>query len=566
MIALLAIALAQDADFFEKKVRPLLVERCYECHSGGAKKLKGGLYLDSRAGLLRGGDTGPAMVPGDPDRSLLVKAIRWADPDLSMPPKKRLPPEELAIVEEWIRKGAAWPGGEAATGPRRQVGLSLEEGRKFWAYRPVDPSQGRGDIDGRIQARLQAAGLQAAPRAEKSVLLRRLAFDLTGLPPTPEEVDAFVSDPAPDAYERTVDRMLGSRYFGERWGRHWLDVARFAESLTLRGFILKDAWRYRDYVIQAFNDDLPYDRFVREQVAGDLLGGTLEERRRGLTATTFLVLGNTNLEEQDKKQLEMDVVDEELETIGRAFLAQTIGCARCHDHKFDPIPTRDYYALAGILKNAKALEHANVSKWLEATLPVEPAREAELKRHEAAVAALRSRLASERERAGAATKAQPGKPPTVLAVADVPGIVVDDAKAQKVGNWKPSTVTGTYIGDGYVHDDNAGKGEKSLTFHPELPAGTYEVRFAYSPGPSRATNVPVTILSAEGETVVKVNEQEHPPIDGRYVSLGRFRFEINQGHVIVSNEGTRGHVTADAVVFVSEPQGETPRPAVRPAG
>jgi hypothetical protein len=567
MMAALLLVLAQsDLDFFEKKVRPILVERCHECHSAGAKKLKGGLYLDSRAGLLKGGDTGPAIVPGDAQKSLLVKALRWTDPDLSMPPKKKLSGEEIATFEEWIQKGAPWPGEAARAASRKQVGLTLEEGRKFWAYRPVDPGHARGDIDRFLRASLEAAGLAPAPPAPKGVLLRRLAYDLTGLPPTPEEMDAFVADLAPDAYEKIVDRLLASRQFGERWGRHWLDVARFAESLTLRGFILKDAWRYRDYVIDAFNADLPYDRFVREQVAGDLLGGSLEERRRGLVATTFLMLGNTNLEEQDKKQLEMDVVDEQLETLGRAFLAQTIGCARCHDHKFDPIPTRDYYALAGILKNARALEHANVSKWLEAALPVAPELQSKLKSHEEAVAALQARIRSEREKGGAVTKIQPGKPATVIAVADLPGVVVDDTKAEKVGSWKHSTYSGTYIGDGYVHDDNAGKGEKSLTFHPELPAGSYEVRFAYSPGSSRAANVPVTILSAEGEKVVTVNEQEHPLIEGRFVSLGRYRFENNQGYVIVSNEGTKGHVTADAVVFLPEEKAEPSKPAARPSG
>jgi hypothetical protein len=566
MVAVLLVLAQSDLEFFEKKVRPLLVERCHECHSAGSKKLKGGLYLDSRAGLLKGGDTGPALVPGGVEKSLLVKAVRWTDPDLSMPPKKKLPEEEISTIVEWIRRGAPWPPEAGRAAPRKQVGLSLEEGRRFWAYRPVDHGQARAEIDGFIRSRLEAAGLPPAPPAQKAGLLRRLAYDLTGLPPTPEEVDAFVADPATGAYEKIVDRLLASRQFGERWGRHWLDVARFAESLTLRGFIMKDAWRYRDYVIDAFNADLPYDRFVREQVAGDLLGGSLEERRRGLVATTFLMLGNTNLEEQDKKQLEMDVVDEQLDTIGRAFLAQTIGCARCHDHKFDPIPTRDYYALAGILKNARALEHANVSKWLEAPLPVEPELEAKLKSHQEAVAALQARIKSERERGGAVTKIQPGKPATVIAVADLPGVVVDDTKAVKVGSWKHSTFSGTYIGEGYVHDDNAGKGEKSLTFHPELAAGTYEVRFAYSPGSSRATNVPVTILSAEGERVVAVNEQEHPLIDGRFVSLGRFRFENNQGYVIISNEGTKGHVTADAVVFLPEGKTELPGPPARPSG
>jgi cytochrome c553 len=566
----------KGVEFYEKKIRPLLVERCYECHSAGAKKLKGSLTLDSREGALKGGDTSPALVPGDPAKSLLVKAVRWTDDDLRMPPKKKLSDEQIDDLEAWIKMGAPFAGSAKPVAARKQIGLTVEQGRKLWAYQvPKSPelpsvrdrSWAKSDIDRFILARLEAEKRTPAPPADRPALLRRLSYDLVGLSPTPEEVDAFVKDPAPDAYERIVDRLLASRQFGERWGRHWLDVVRFAESLTLRGFIMKEAWRYRDYVIDAFNADLPYDRFVREQIAGDLLPAkTLDDRRRQMVAAGFLILGNTNLEEQDKKQLEMDVVDEQLDTIGRAILGQTIGCARCHDHKFDPIPTRDYYALAGILKNARVLEHANVSKWFEAPLPADPAREAELKKHEEAIAALQARIKAEREKSGVVTKLQPGKPPTVVAVADVPGVVVDDAKAEKVGVWKASTFTGTYIGDGYVHDDNVGKGEKSLTFHPELAAGTYEVRFAYSPGTNRATNVPVTILSAAGEKVVTVNEQEHPPIDGRFVSLGRHRFENNQGYIIISNEGTRGHVTADAVVFLREDKTDAPKTPVRSSG
>ena len=238
--------------------------------------------------------------------------------------------------------------------------------------------------------------------ADHRDLIRRLSFDLIGLPPTPEEVDAFVNDPSPAAYEGLVDRLLASPHFGERWGRHWLDVARFGESLTLRGFIFKEAWRYRDYVIAAFNADMPYDQFLREQIAGDLIpAANLADRRRQRVATTFLVMANTNLEEQDKQQLRMDVVDEQLDTIGKAFLAQTIGCARCHDHKFDPIPTRDYYALAGILRNAKTLEHANVSQWMERPLPLPAEQEAAYQRHEQAVAALESRIKAEQARLAA---------------------------------------------------------------------------------------------------------------------------------------------------------------------
>ena len=389
------------------------------------------------------------------------------------------------------------------------------------------------------------------------MLIRRVFYDLTGLPPTPAEVDAFAEDADPEAYEKLVDKLLASPRFGERWGRHWLDIARYGESVTLRGFVFKEAWRYRDYVFDSFNGDVPYDRFLREQIAGDLLPARTSADRAGqLVATTYLMMGNTNLEEQDKKQLRMDVVDEQLDVIAKGLLAQTVTCARCHDHKFDPIPTKDYYALAGILRNTRTLEHANVSKWLEAPLPASSEMEAAIKKHEAAVAAVQEKIKAAKAKAPSAEQTAKG----VLALKDVPGIVVDDTKAQKVGEWKDSTFSGTYIGTGYTHDLDTGKGQKTITFQPELPAsGRYEVWLAYSPGGNRAASVPVTVFSADGEKVLHIDMQKTPPIDGRFVSLGQFRCEKDgQSFVLISNEGTKGHVTADAVSFI--PADKVPAP------
>ena len=550
VLALPAAARAADkpldpaaAEFFEKKIRPVLTEHCAACHSDDAakkKKLKAELFLDSKAGVLKGGDSGPALVPGKPAESLLLKTMKY-DGDTKMPPKGKLPDAVIADFEKWIAMGAPDPrdGGTA----KRQVGMSIEDGRKFWAFKPVQPAP--GTIDDFIRAKLQAKGLKPAPPADRATLIRRLSFDLTGLPPTPEDVDRFVNDTSPDAYEKLVDSLLASPRFGERWGRHWLDVARFAESVTLRGFVFKEAWRYRDYVIDSFNNDVPFNTFVREQIAGDLLPAkTTDERIRQLTATTFLALGNTNLEEQDKKQLRMDVVDEQLDAITKGFLAQTVTCARCHDHKFDPIPTKDYYALAGILRNAKAMEHANVSKWLE--LPLPSGDEATFKKHDAAVAALQARIKA------AKAKNPQAAATGVLAVKDVPGIVIDDAQAKKVGEWMASQHNTTYIGTGYVHDKDAGKGDKTITFEPEnLPPGKYEVRLAYAHGTNRSDAVPVHVFSADGEKTVTVDMKKVPPIDGRYVSLGEHRFEKNGfAYVLISNEGTKGHLTPDAVVFL----------------
>jgi len=555
-----------SVEFFEKKIRPILADHCYKCHSAEAaqaEKLKGGLLLDQRDGLLQGGESGPAIVPGDAKKSLLLQALRYMG-ELRMPPKGRLPDSVIADFETWVKSGA--PDPRTVTGPRKAIGMSIEEGRKFWAYRPVRspalPAVKAADwpatdIDRFILARLEGKGLKPAADADRRTLARRVYFDLIGLPPTPEDVDSFVNDQDPEAFEKLVDRLLAAPQFGERWGRHWLDVTRFGESLTLRGFILKEAWRYRDYVIDAFNHDLPFDRFIREQVAGDLLpAATLDDQRRQLVATTFLALGNTNLEEQDKGQLRMDVVDEQLDVIAKGFLAQTVTCARCHDHKFDPIPTSDYYAMAGILRNAKSMEHANVSKWIEVPLPCSPEEEAEFKKQDAAIAALQARIKSQKAKSGKTVA-------RIIPTTEVPGIVVDDSQAKKVGEWQHSTHSGHYIGDGYVHDQNAGKGEKTLTFQPELPgAGRYEVRLAYSPGTSRSDAAPVTVFSADGEKTIPVDMRKEPPIDGRYVSLGEFRVEKNgQGYVLISNEGTKGHVTADAITFIPVDTPAAKRPA-----
>lgn len=555
--------------FFESRIRSVLVENCYECHSAQAhanKKLRGGLYLDSKDGLLKGGDTGPAIVPNKPKESLLLKTLHQSG-DTKMPPKGKLPASILADFESWIARGAPDPR-IAATA--KQTGLSLEEGRKFWSYVPLKKptvpqvADVTNEIDAFIAAKQLEKGLKFAPEASRIDLVRRLYFDLIGMPPTPAEIDAFVNDKATDAYEKLVDRLLASPHFGERWGRHYLDLVRYAESITLRGTIMKEAWRYRDYVIDSFNQDVPFDRFVREQIAGDLLPfDSLDQRRRQLIATSFLSLGNTNLEEQDKKQLDFDVVDEQLDVLSKAFLAQTVTCARCHDHKFDPIPTKDYYSLAGILRNTKTLEHSNVSKWLEMSLPAPPDREEQFKKHEAQVAALQKQIQTLKANVAKGKKPADPTKPTIRAVADLPGIVVDDVQAKKVGTWKESTHSGYYIGAGYIHDEGKDKGEKSLTFDPDIPhTGKYEVRFAYEPGTNRSTKVPVTVFSADGEKTLYIDETKPPEIEGQFHSLGQYKFEKDgQSFVIVNNEGTTGVVVADAVLFIPVEQLAEIKPA-----
>lgn len=347
---------AEDAKtlaHFESKIRPVLVASCYECHSIESGKAKGGLRLDDREAVLRGGDTGAALVPGKPEESLLLAAIRHSDPDLEMPPRKeRLSEAILNDFEQWIIDGAVDPR-ESSNGKDGKTGDDFESRKQHWSFRPVVAPQvpkpkrtdwAYNDIDRFVLAKLEENGLEPAPDADPAVLLRRLSFDLTGLPPG----ESAISDPKSE-----IERLLAAPAYGQRWARHWLDVVRFAESNGKEAnLIYPHAWRYRDYVIDAFDRDLPYDRFLIEQIAGDLLPAENEaERARLLIATGFLALGPKNLAEQNPAQFAADVADEQIDALSRAFLANSLACARCHDHKADPVTMTDYYALAGIFKS-----------------------------------------------------------------------------------------------------------------------------------------------------------------------------------------------------------------------
>jgi hypothetical protein len=540
-------------DFFESKIRPVLVQNCYECHAADSKKISGGLLVDSRQGLLEGGESGPAVVPSDVTESLLISALKHDG--FEMPPKGKLSPEVIADFENWIQDGATDPR-RASNQVAKPRSIDIEAGRKHWAYHPLkaptiptikNTAWPSNDIDRFILARLEAAGLSPGTDAKKIVLVRRLHFDLIGLPPTPEQIAHFINDKSPLAYENLVDRLMASPRFGERWGRHWLDVSRFAESMSLRGIILKHAWRYRDYVIDAFNEDRPFDQFLVQQLAGDLVkSASVEEQQWNLVATTFLMMGDTLLENQNKSQLDMDFVDEQLDVIGRGLLAQTITCARCHDHKFDPIPTRDYYAMAGILKNIQGLKHSNVSSFMEVPLPLSDEAKRELELHNSSVVKLQSEINTLK------AKLEPPTSQKIIAASSLPGIVVDDDDVKVVGKWTHSVHSKHFIGKRYIHDANNGKGNKTLSFIPKLPAdGKYEVRFAFSHGGGRASNVPVTVFSAAGEKTIIVDMRKAPPLEERFVSLGTFRFEANeQSYVFISNKGTNGVLTADAVQFL----------------
>ena len=348
----------EQTEFFENRVRPILTTHCYECHSGAANPLKGGLELDWRGGWEQGGNSGAVIVPGNPDRSLLIRAVRYNDPGgLQMPPKAKgkLSDAQIADLVQWVRMGAPDPRASRPTPGTIAYG---GRGKEHWAFkavaRPAPPAVKnaawiRNDIDRFVLAKLEAEGMSGSEMADRRTLIRRASFDLTGLPPTPAEVQAFLADNAANAFERVVDRLLASPRYGERWGRHWLDVARYADSKgqhdrRRESSLYPYAWTYRDYVIKAFNDDLPYDQFIREQLAADRLGGG--KASPTLAALGFLTLGDHFGGNQ------ADIINDRIDVTSKAFLGLTVSCARCHDHKFDPIPTADYYSLYGIFASS----------------------------------------------------------------------------------------------------------------------------------------------------------------------------------------------------------------------
>ena len=561
-------------EFFEKAVRSLLAKHCYECHSDAKKQKKGGLLLDLRAGWQTGGDSGPAIVPGKPDESLLISSVKYDS--FEMPPKGKLSDAEIAILEKWVAMGAPDPrdGKVAAT----NEAIDIEAARQFWSFQPPqkhaapqtqNTDWAKSEIDRFLLAKLEAEKLKPVADADHREWLRRVTFDLTGLPPTVAEIDAFLNDSSEIAKANVIDRLLDSPQFGEHWGRHWLDLARYADSnggdINLTFY---NAWRYRDYVVSSFNKDKPFDQFVREQLAGDLLpSDSVEQAAEQLTATGFLIIGPKMLSERNKEKLHMDVVDEQLDTIGRVFLGLTLGCARCHDHKFDPVPAQDYYAMAGILRSTETvfgirMNNVNVSGWLEREmpLPVDVARQvakadADIKEVDAELKKLRDELKNVEKS-------------TTPKVADLPGIVIDDTQAELVGDWKASVFTKRYVGDGYIHDDRQDRGRKSVTFRPEIPEdGEYEVRVSYASGGGRAKNVPVVVHSADDEKKLTVNQEQLPEIGGLFHSLGRHHFKQgNAGYVRISNTSTDGYVIVDAAQFIPVKELDQPKKDGKLAG
>ncbi|MGI8980975.1 MAG: DUF1553 domain-containing protein [Pirellulaceae bacterium] len=519
----------EQAEFFEKKVRPLLVARCFECHSDQNEESE--LRVDSLAELLAGGTRGPAIVPGKPAESLLVRAIGHGE-TLQMPPKKKLSAGEIVDLTKWIKDGAAWPG-ESAKPPAVVAANSKEmvfsEAQKnHWAFQAVrdqnvpevrDGSWCRSPVDRFLLTRLEQASLKPALPTDKRVLLRRATFDLTGLPPTLEELRGFLADESPDAFARVVDRLLASPRYGEKYGRHWLDLARYADSNGLdENLAYANAFRYRDWVIAAFNKDKPYDRLVQEQLAGDLLPGSEEERIEAIAATGFLCIGAKMLAEDDPVKMQMDIIDEQVDTLGKVFLGMTLGCARCHDHKFDPLPTRDYYSLAGIFKSTKTMEnHSVVAVWQERPLADsasialrdEHRKEVDAKRGEIAGlvnSATEEILKAERKRVGdyllaAWRKTQLSE---LLAKSKPLGGLPEEERT-KIAGWQLIEMENFARGNVAKHTTGYGEGIGVLVNQGQLPnyaeydvtveqAGTYQLELRYSAAVSRPCKVQINGL------------------------------------------------------------------------
>ncbi|MDP7018971.1 MAG: PSD1 and planctomycete cytochrome C domain-containing protein [Pirellulaceae bacterium] len=361
---------AAGVEFFESQVRPLLARRCFACHSDKSDPIEGGLRLDSRPGWQAGGDSGAAIVPGKPAESRLLKAVLYQDPMLAMPPDNALPRREIEVLRKWISLGAPDPRSDAKSTERQAI--DWRAAREFWSFQPIrsqrppavkDNAWVRAPIDRFVLAQLEARDLRPVGRAAKRTLVRRVFLDVLGLPPTPAELQSFLNDTSPDAWPRLVDRLLASPHYGERWGRHWLDVARYADDQLKAEFFYRElphAWRYRDWVVRALNEDLPYDQFILQQLAGDLV--VESHGRQAVAATGFLALGMIYQDDGGTPEsvavAKAETLDDRIDTVTRGLLGLTVSCARCHDHKFDPIPTMDYYSLAGVFQSAKYVESA----------------------------------------------------------------------------------------------------------------------------------------------------------------------------------------------------------------
>ena len=540
----------EKADFFENKIRPVLIEHCYKCHSAPKAKgkndevAKGGLYVDTREGLRAGGESGAAVVPGKPDESLLIEAMRHDS--FEMPPDKKLSDSIIADFEKWIRDGAFDPrDGKVQTAKET---IDLEKGREFWSFQPIQSHRvpdarvpGATEIDRFIVDSLRKKSLGLNPMADRETLVRRIYFDLIGLPPTRAQMETALSDRSAGSVEKLIEELLQSKHFGERWGRHWLDVARYADSSGGgRILLFQDAWRYRDYVIESFNRDLPINEFFKQQLAGDLLArNDRKDAANKITATGFLMLGAHNYELQDKELLRMEVVDEQINVMGRSMLGMTITCARCHDHKFDPIPTSDYYALAGIFRSSKSLVPGNVSGFTQTELPRSKELDEKWKTGKA--------LAGKLDKEIAELKKQISKEKNTKS-AVLKGELIDDREAKFVGKWTDSTSVKPYFKRGYRHSSD--KNTKAIFSTQIKSAGLYRIRIGSTPSSNRATDTLVAIKSSTVNESKKINQQKAPDF-ANFITLGEFEFDKGPLEISITPSGN-GVTIVDGLQVVSQ--------------
>ena len=478
---------AKGRELFEKTIKPVLIKHCYECHSKNGKDIEGGLELDSPSGMMKGGDTGPMLVPHQVEKSPLLRMLRHADDASAMPPEEKLSDEIIAAFEEWIRLGAPDSRKKAAPTEKEQ---RLEAGKKHWAFQPpqaVEPPQVKltdwprdAMIDRFVLSAIEVHGLKPVGDANRRTLVRRVYFDLVGLPPSPEEVSAFMADESPDALAKLIDRLLDSPRFGERWGRHWLDVVRFAESSGMEfNFSYPHAWPYRNYVIDALNQDKPYDLFLREQIAGDLMPSSPEESPEAAEARriapSMLAFGPKR-HNSGGMGFRMDVVDDQINTVTRAMLAMTVSCARCHDHKFDPVPTADYYALAGIFLSTEPLYGTIKQKYSNnptALLPIGPnavALHKAAEDHEKKLQETEKTLAAKQEELKKATEAE--KVATTKK-AEVEKLIATTVAAQAEETAKPDE---TAKSDKTEKPDEAAKPDAAAAETPAKPMPQEELK------------------------------------------------------------------------------------------
>ena len=580
---------AEQITFFESKIRPLLATKCYSCH--GVQQQSADLRLDSREAMLKGNAHGPVLIPGDPEKSSLVIVTHY-DGKIKMPPAGKISAIEIAALTSWVKMGAPWtPEKAAAATPSKEYKISDAQ-KNFWSYKPVKKSAlpkvknlawCANPIDRFVMAKLEEKGLKPAPTADRRSLIRRATFDLIGLPPTPAEVEAFVNDKSPNAWEKAVDRLLASPHYGETWGRHWLDLVRYADSNGLdENVAFANAYRYRDYVVEAFNKDKPYSEFIKEQLAGDLMMTDDEaSNNEKLTATGFLTLGPKLLAEPDKQKMVMDIVDEQIEVTSKAFLGLTVACARCHNHKFDPIPTKDYYALAGIFRSTKSMETLNtVGMWKERKLKpakLSPAQLAEETKSKALLASMETQRNQANEkllakfRADAPKYLQGGwellRQPGVAPIAEInrpdAGQNTQIIEAEKFSRINGVEIDRTNYGKGIGVLFNV-SGKDLIEWTIEVPvAGNYQVDFRYASGESRGCR-----LSLNGKVV---RENAVDKATGGFFAenqawdiQGVFPFKAGKNLLKIENENVIPHFDKLAVALApSESVGKPIRNAAQ---